>query len=148
MQFTTGFFVVPEPVEAVIGPVDGEDGGAGVGLGHAPVPLEDDDLGPDLVVDGVPLAHHLCNVVLKREKEREDSLRVFINTEHFSNRSRLKKFEVACLVDTKSKLDYGMSFSNENMMENMYFFTLSSIHNNEFYFNVIGYFPKDFSFYL
>ena len=60
----------PEPVEAVVRPVDCEDGGPGVGLGHAPVPLEDDDLGPDLVVDRVPLAHHLRDVVLQ-QKDRE-----------------------------------------------------------------------------
>ena len=37
----------------------------GPSLGDAAVPLEDDDLGPDLVVDRVPLAHHLRDVVLQ-----------------------------------------------------------------------------------
>ena len=61
----------PEPVESVVGAVDGEDGGAGVGLGHAPVPLQHDDLGPDLVVDRVPLAQDLVDVVLKDRQRCE-----------------------------------------------------------------------------
>ena len=56
---------MPEPVEAVLGAVDGEDGGAGVGLCNAPVPLQDDYFGPDLVVDRMPLAENLVDVVLK-----------------------------------------------------------------------------------
>ena len=40
----------PEPVEPIVRPVDCEDGSPGVGLGHSPVPLQHDDLGPDLVV--------------------------------------------------------------------------------------------------
>ena len=63
--------VSPEPVESVVGAVDGEDGGAGVGLGHAPVPLQHDDLGPDLVVDRVPLAQDLVDVVLKDRQRCE-----------------------------------------------------------------------------
>ena len=55
----------PEPVEAVVRPVDCEDRGAGVGLRHPPVPLEDDDLGPDLVVDRLPFVEHLLDVVLQ-----------------------------------------------------------------------------------
>ena len=35
----------PEPVEALLGAVDGEDGCAGVGLGDPTVPLQDDHLG-------------------------------------------------------------------------------------------------------
>ena len=61
----------PEAVEAVVGAVDGEDGGAGVGLGHAPVALQHDDLGPDLVVDRVPLAEDLVDVVLKDRQRCE-----------------------------------------------------------------------------
>ena len=55
----------PEPVEAVVRPVDCEDRGARVGLGHPPVPLQDDDLGPDLVVDRLPFVEHLLDVVLQ-----------------------------------------------------------------------------------
>lgn len=60
----------PVAVEAVVRAVDGEDGGAGVGLGHASVPLEDDDFGPDLVVDLFPLHEHLLNVVLRGGEEK------------------------------------------------------------------------------
>ncbi len=35
---------LPEPVESVVRPVDCEDGGSGVGLGHATVALQNDDL--------------------------------------------------------------------------------------------------------
>ena len=55
----------PEPVEALVRPIDCEDGGAGVGLGHPPVPLEYDDLGPDLIVDTLPLVENLLDVILK-----------------------------------------------------------------------------------
>ena len=57
--------VSPESVESVVGAVDGEDGGARVGLGHAPVALQHDDLGPDLVVDRLPFVQHLLDVVLQ-----------------------------------------------------------------------------------
>ena len=40
----------PEPIEAVIRTVDCQDRRPGVGLGHSSVSLQDDDLGPDLVV--------------------------------------------------------------------------------------------------
>ena len=63
---------LPESVEAVLGAVDGEDGGAGVGLGHAPVPLQDDDFGPDLVVDRVPLAENLVDVILQDKREGDN----------------------------------------------------------------------------
>jgi len=62
---------VPEAVEAVVRAVDGDDRGARVGLGHAPVALQDDQLGPDLVVDGSPLLVDLLNVVLRKEREEE-----------------------------------------------------------------------------
>ena len=55
----------PEPVKAVIRAVHREDGGAGVGLGHPPVPLEHNDLGPDLIVDTLPLVENLLDVILK-----------------------------------------------------------------------------------
>lgn len=61
---------LPESVEAVLGAVDGEDRGAGVGLCHAPVPLQDDNFGPDLVVDRMPLAENLIDVVLKDREEQ------------------------------------------------------------------------------
>ena len=56
-----------ETVKAVFGAVDREDGGPGVGLGNPPVPLEDDHLGPDLVLDVVPLLKDLGDVVLKEQ---------------------------------------------------------------------------------
>ena len=40
----------PEPIEAVIRAVHCENRRPGVGLGHPSVSLQDDDLGPDLVV--------------------------------------------------------------------------------------------------
>ena len=58
----------PEPVEAVVRAVDGEHGRPGVGLGHAAVALEHDDLGPDLIVDTLPLGEHLLYVVLRGEE--------------------------------------------------------------------------------
>ena len=54
----------PEPVEALVRPVDCEDGGAGVGLGHPSVPLEDHNLGPDLIINAVPLVENLLEVIL------------------------------------------------------------------------------------
>ena len=56
---------LPEAIEAVLRAVDGEYGCAGIGLCHAPVPLQDDHFGPDLVVDRMPLAENLIDVVLK-----------------------------------------------------------------------------------
>ena len=60
----------PEPVEAVVRAVDGEHGRPGVGLGHAAVALEHDDLGPDFIVDTLPLGEHLLYVVLRGESIR------------------------------------------------------------------------------
>lgn len=60
----------PVAVEAVVGTVDGEDRGAGVGFGHASVPLEDDDFGPDLVVDLFPFHEHFLNVILRGREEK------------------------------------------------------------------------------
>ncbi len=37
----------PEPVESVLGAVDGEYGGPGVGLGDPPIPLQYDHLLPE-----------------------------------------------------------------------------------------------------
>ena len=54
----------PEAVEAVVRAVDGQDGSARVGLGHATVPLQDHNLGPDLVVDRLPFVLNLLDVVL------------------------------------------------------------------------------------
>ena len=56
-------------VEAVIGPVNGEDGGSGVGLGHPAVPLQDNDLGPDFIVDWLPLVEDFLYVILERKRE-------------------------------------------------------------------------------
>ena len=41
----------PEPIEAIVRTIDCEDWRPGVGLRHPPVSLQDDDLGPDLVID-------------------------------------------------------------------------------------------------
>jgi len=53
------YFIVnsnsPHSIEPVLGSIDGYHRGAGVGLGHTSVLLEDDYLGPDLVVDLLPL---------------------------------------------------------------------------------------------
>jgi hypothetical protein len=56
----------PESVKSVIGAVDGQDRGSGVGLGHSPVSLKDNDLGPDLVIDIVPFGQDLFDVILKK----------------------------------------------------------------------------------
>ena len=69
----------PKAVEAVVGAVDGEDGGARVGLGHAPVALQHDDLGPDLVVDRLPFVQHLLDVVLQWNDDSEVSFMVLNN---------------------------------------------------------------------
>ena len=61
---------VPESVESVVRPVDCEHGSACVGLGHPPVALQHDHLGPDLVVDALPLAEDLLDVVLQSKRER------------------------------------------------------------------------------
>ena len=55
----------PEPIEPIVGSVDCQDGSSGVSLGHSPVPLQHDDLGPDLVIYGLPLVEHLLYVILK-----------------------------------------------------------------------------------
>ena len=62
--------VKPESVEAIVGAVDCEDRGPGVGLGHSPVPLQHDDLGPDLVIYTLPLVQHLLDVVLQKNDVR------------------------------------------------------------------------------
>jgi len=55
----------PESIKSVIGAVDRQDGGSGVGLSHSPVPLEDDDLSPDLIVNVVPFGQDLFDMILK-----------------------------------------------------------------------------------
>ncbi len=55
----------PEAVESVIGAVDGQHGRSGVRFGHATIPLQHDEFGPNLIVDRLPFAHHLLYVVLK-----------------------------------------------------------------------------------
>ena len=57
----------PEPVEAVVRAVDGEHGRPGVGLGHAAVALQHDDLGPNLIVDTLPFVENLLDVILKTD---------------------------------------------------------------------------------
>ena len=60
----TVYWQIPKSVESVVGAVDREHRRAGVRLGDSSVPLEDDDLRPDLVVDLVPLVQHFLYVVL------------------------------------------------------------------------------------
>ena len=55
----------PEPVKAVIRAVHSEDGRAGICLGHPSVPLQHDNLGPDLIVDTLPFVENLLDVILK-----------------------------------------------------------------------------------
>ena len=55
----------PEPIKAVIWAVHREHRGPGVSLGHPPVPLEHDYLGPDLIIDTLPLVENLLDVILK-----------------------------------------------------------------------------------
>lgn len=58
----------PDAVEAVLGVVYRDHGGPGVSFGHPPVLLEDDHLRPDLVVDLLPLAEDLVDVILRGDK--------------------------------------------------------------------------------
>ena len=58
----------PEAVESSVSAVDREDRSSDVSLGHPSVPLQDDDLGPDLVVNVLPLAQQLLDVVLKPKR--------------------------------------------------------------------------------
>lgn len=62
-------------VEAVIRAVDGEDWCACVSFGNASVSLEDNDFGPDLVVNLFPLHEHFLNVVLRGEEKKNDRLK-------------------------------------------------------------------------
>ena len=55
----------PKSVESVIRAVDGQDRGPCVRLRYPPVPLEDNDLGPDLVIDVVPLGNDFLDVILE-----------------------------------------------------------------------------------
>ena len=57
-----------EAIKAVFGAIDRKDGRPCVGFGHPSVPLENDHLCPDLVLDVVPLLKHLGNVVLQSEQ--------------------------------------------------------------------------------
>ena len=58
----------PEAVESSVSAVDREDRSSDVSLGHPSVPLQDDDLGPDLVVNVLPLAQQLLDVVLESKR--------------------------------------------------------------------------------
>lgn len=60
--------VLPETVEAVVAAVDGEYRCARVRLGHPPIPFQDYDFGPDLVVDLRPLVQHLLYMVLEKQQ--------------------------------------------------------------------------------
>ena len=55
----------PEAVETGVAAVDCEHGGTDVSFGHSPVPLQDDDFGPDLVVNVLPFAQQFLDVVLE-----------------------------------------------------------------------------------
>ena len=57
----------PETVESCVTAVDREDRSSDVGLGDPSVPLQDDDLGPDLIVDVLPLAQQLLDVILEEK---------------------------------------------------------------------------------
>ena len=41
----------PKSVKAIVGPIDGQHRCPGIGLGHATVPLQNNDLSPDLVIN-------------------------------------------------------------------------------------------------
>jgi len=64
----------PHSIKPILGSIDGYHRGAGVGLGHASVLLEDDYLGPDLVVDLLPLGQNLVDVVLRRVINNKESI--------------------------------------------------------------------------
>jgi len=64
----------PHSIEPILGSIDGYHRGAGVGLGHTSVLLEDDYLGPDLVVDLLPLGQNLVDVVLRRVINNKESI--------------------------------------------------------------------------
>lgn len=72
--------ILPHPIKAVVGAVDCQHWSACIGLGDAPVPLEDDDFRPDLVIDLRPLIQHFLNVLLlcphehKQKKRREEEI--------------------------------------------------------------------------
>ena len=53
-----------ESIKAILGAIDSEDGRPCVGFGHPSVPLENDHLCPDLILDVVPLLENLRDVIL------------------------------------------------------------------------------------
>lgn len=57
----------PETIKAVVAAVDCEYGSARVRFGYPPVPLQDYDFGPDLIVDLRPLVQHLLYMVLDQQ---------------------------------------------------------------------------------
>ena len=74
-----------EAVKSLISPIDGDHGSPGVGLGHSPVPLQDDNLGPDLVIDALPLVPNLLDVVLTMIRVRLDVTDLVMNIRRISS---------------------------------------------------------------
>jgi len=64
----------PHSIEPILGSINGYHRGAGVGFGHTSVLLEDDYLGPDLVVDLLPLGQNLIDVVLRKVINNKESI--------------------------------------------------------------------------
>lgn len=60
---------LPHAVEAIVGAINGQHRSTCVCLRHAPIPLEDDHFGPDLVIDLGPLVQDFLNVFLEGNKE-------------------------------------------------------------------------------
>ena len=68
-------------------------------------------------------------------------LRTWVDFNH-----RAKKFEVACLV--VQNLILICVFLMAIWWTDMYYYYVTSIHDNSFYLNIFSYFPKEFRFYL
>lgn len=58
---------LPEAVETIVGAVDGQHRGSGVGFRNSPVPLQDDHFCPNFVVDLVPFVQDLLDVILQQK---------------------------------------------------------------------------------
>ena len=58
----------PEPVKTIVWSVNSEDRCPGIRLRHPAVSFKYDDLGPDFIVNGLPLIKHFLNVILKQKE--------------------------------------------------------------------------------
>ena len=56
---------LPKSIKSLVTAIDGKNWSSGISFGHSSVSFQNDDFGPNLIVNAFPLAEHLFDMVLK-----------------------------------------------------------------------------------